>query len=140
MQPGPSENLRQTWTLHIGNSFPDVPFDNAFCPWITDLLDRGVVSGCGAGNYCPSNPVSRAQMAIFLLKTLEGSGYSPPECTDAFDDVPCPSLFADWIEELSARDITSGCGGNDYCPGDSVSRAQMASFITRTFGLTLYGP
>ncbi|MGH9379978.1 MAG: PQQ-dependent sugar dehydrogenase [Thermoanaerobaculia bacterium] len=120
--------------------FTDVPFDSVFCPWIEELAGRGVTAGCGGGDYCPGNPVSRDQMAVFLLKTLLGSGYVPPACTGVFADVPCPSLFADWIEDLVARGITAGCGGGNYCPGTSVSRDQMAVFLSKTFGLSLYGP
>lgn len=120
--------------------FDDVPFDSPLCPWIQDLAGRGVTSGCDGGNYCPGSAVSRGQMAAFLLKTLEGSEYVPPECTGVFDDVPCSSLFAAWVEDLVAREITAGCGGDNYCPGNAVSRAQMAGFLSKTFGLTLYGP
>ncbi|MGH9379312.1 MAG: M14 family zinc carboxypeptidase [Thermoanaerobaculia bacterium] len=120
--------------------FADVPFDNVFCPWIEELAGRGVTAGCGGDNYCPNASVTRDQMAVFLLKTLEGAGYAPPPCNGVFADVPCPSLFADWIEELVARGITAGCGGGNYCPANPVSRDQMAVFLARTFGLTLYDP
>ncbi|MGH9382507.1 MAG: choice-of-anchor D domain-containing protein [Thermoanaerobaculia bacterium] len=120
--------------------FTDVPFDNPFCSWIEELAGRGVTAGCGGGGYCPNNSVSRDQMAVFLLKTLEGPGYTPPACSGAFGDVPCPSLFADWIEDLVARGITAGCGGGNFCPGASVNREQMAVFLGKTFGLTLYDP
>ena len=49
-------------------------------------------------------------MAVFLLKTLEGSAYVPAALRRTiFDDVPCPSPFADWIEDLYDRGITGGC-------------------------------
>ncbi len=47
----------------------------------------------------------------------------------------CPSLFADWIEELSAEGITAGCGGGNYCPSTPNSRGQMAVFLVKTFQL-----
>lgn len=55
-------------------------------------------------------------------------------------DVPCPPLFVDWIEELAGRVITRGCSSAEYCPSTLVARAQMATFVTKTFALTLYGP
>jgi hypothetical protein len=52
-----------------------------------------------------------------------------------FADVP-PGSFADgWIEQLADEAITGGCGGGNYCPDDPVTRAQMAVFLVRTFGL-----
>ena len=70
-------------------------------------------------------------MAVFLLKAKHGAGYMPPACTGVFADVPCPSLFADWIEELYAEGITGGCGAGNYCPANPVTRAQMAAFLLK---------
>jgi len=125
--------------------FNDVPVSDPFAPWIEELFNRGVVAGCaapGGPNYCPNDPVLRQQMAVFLLKTLNGEAYVPPECNGIFDDVPCPSLFADWVEDLALQGITSGCQGVPplYCPADPVRRKQMAVFLTNTFDLLLYGP
>lgn len=84
--------------------------------------------------------MTRAQMATFLLRGLEGPAYQPPACSGAFVDVPCPSTFANWIEELASRSVTSGCSATTYCPGDTVTRQQMAVFLGKAFGLVLYGP
>ena len=123
-----------------GSIFDDVPCTGGpFDPWIEDLATRGITGGCGGGNYCPSSPVTRAQMSAFLLKTAEGPSYTPPPCTGTvFDDVPCTGgIFDPWIEELASRQITGGCGGGDYCPNSSVTRSQMAVFLTLTFSLPL---
>ena len=50
-------------------------------------------------------------MAVFLLKTEHGGGYAPPPCQPQFGDVICPSLFAAWIEQLYAENVTAGCAG-----------------------------
>jgi len=49
--------------------------------------------------------------------------------------VPCPSTFANWIEQLGTENITGGCGGGNYCPSSNNTRGQMAVFMTKTFGL-----
>jgi hypothetical protein len=116
--------------------FPDVPCSSGFAPWINQLVAENITGGCGGGLYCPTNAVNRQQMAVFLLKTLEGSGYTPPACTSpSFSDVPCGHPFATWIYELVARGITAGCGGGFYCPLTNANRGQMATFIVKTFGL-----
>ena len=120
--------------------FPDVDCGLPFGAWIEELYHEGITGGCGGGNYCPNNPVTRAQMAVFLLKSEHGSTYVPPPCHGEFGDVVCPSQFADWIEELAAESVTGGCGGGDYCPGNPNTRGQMAVFLVKTFGLQLYGP
>jgi len=115
--------------------FGDVPCPSQFADWIEQLSAEGITGGCGGGNYCPDAAVTRAQMAAFLLKAEHGSGYTPPACTGVFGDVPCPSQFADWIEQLSAEGITGGCGGGNYCPNNPNTRGQMAVFLVKTFGL-----
>jgi hypothetical protein len=121
--------------------FADVPASSPYCRWIEELARRGVVSGCGGGNFCPGAGVSREQLAIFALATREGPGWAPPPCSTApFADVPPSSPFCRWIAELVNRGIVSGCGGGNYCPAAPVTREQMSVFISLTFGLTLYAP
>jgi S-layer homology domain len=117
-------------------AFPDVPCSSNFAPWINQLVAEGITGGCAGGNFCPTNPVNRQQMAVFLLKTFEGGSYTPPACTVAsFADVPCSHPFAIWIYELVARNITAGCGGGNYCPLTNANRGQMATFLVKTFSL-----
>jgi len=122
--------------------FADVPCTpgTGFPDWIEQLFHEGITGGCGGGNYCPDSSVSRAQMSALLLKSEHGPSYMPPTCTGVFGDVVCPSLFADWIEQLAAEGITGGCGGGNYCPNNPNTRGQMAVFLVKTFGLQLYGP
>jgi len=117
-------------------TFSDVPCSNLFAPWIYDLVSRSVTGGCGNGQYCPNSPITREQMAVFLLRTSDGPAYVPPACTTpTFNDVPCSSGFARWIEELVRRGVTGGCGGGSYCPTTAVTRDQMAIFLVAMFGL-----
>jgi Chaperone of endosialidase/S-layer homology domain len=51
--------------------FNDVPASNPFCPFIEELSRRGITGGCGGGNYCPDDPVTRQQMAAFLVKAVD---------------------------------------------------------------------
>jgi hypothetical protein len=81
-------------------------------------------------------PVSREQMAVFLLRTRFGNGYTPPACAaPSFTDVPCSSPFSPWIYDLVARGITGGCAVGSYCPTSGATRGQMSVFLVRTFGL-----
>jgi hypothetical protein len=121
--------------------FPDVPPSHPFCPFIAEVSRRGVVAGCGGGNYCPGQPVLRHQMAVFALATLDPT-FTPPPCgaTPRFPDVPASSVFCPFVEELARRGVVTGCGGGNYCPASPVTRREMAVFATGAFGLTLYGP
>src|SRR5262249_47224952 len=84
--------FQKTWTLHIGKSFTDVPTSHPFYAFIENIFHNGITSGCGTG-YCPENSVTRAQMAVFLLKGKHGQGFVPPACSPPgiFADVTCPA-------------------------------------------------
>jgi hypothetical protein len=115
--------------------FLDVPCSSNFAPWIERFAAEGITGGCGGGNYCPTAPARRDQMAVFILRSEHGPAYTPPPCSGVFGDVTCPSPFADWIEQLAAEGITGGCGGGNYCPSSSVTRGQMAVFLMKAFDL-----
>jgi hypothetical protein len=121
-----------------GLVFADVPAGHAFVSWIEQLARDGITTGCDTGplRYCPDGIVTRAQMAVFLLRSEHGAQYQPPAATGTvFADVPKNDPFAPWIERLAAEGITGGCSGANYCPTAVVTRAQMAVFLVRPFGL-----
>jgi hypothetical protein len=118
-----------------GTVFTDVPIDGFAAAWIEELADREITAGCDTNLYCPDAVNTRAQMAVFLLVTLEGTGYQPPPATGVFSDVPVSSVYAPWVEEIHARGITAGCDATLFCPDDPVLREQMAVFLSVTFNL-----
>jgi len=121
-----------------GTVFTDVPSNAFAAAWIEQLVAEGITSGCGNGNYCPDRTITRAQMAVFLLRAKYGSTHSPPIATGTlFADVPANAFAAAWIEQLVAEGITAGCGAGNYCPNNAVTRAQMAVFLQRVFNLPL---
>jgi glucose/arabinose dehydrogenase len=121
-----------------GTAFVDVPANHLFGKWIEQLARDGVTGGCGSSMYCPDANVTRGQMAVFLLRAMHGSAFSPPPSTGTvFTDVPANHPFARWIEQLAREGITGGCGSSTYCPDALVTRAQMAVFLVRAFDLPL---
>ncbi len=70
----------KTWTLHIGDSFTDVPPANGFYRFVETILHKNVTGGCTPTTYCPSNSTTREQMAVFVLVSKEPAGYVPPAC------------------------------------------------------------
>ncbi len=74
---------------------------------------------------------TREQMTLALAQAL---AINPPACVagqEMFNDVPASSPFCPYIEELSRRGITGGCGSGNFCPGDPVTRQQMAVFLVK---------
>ncbi len=96
--------------------FADVPCETTpNADYIEAFYNEGITAGCAVNplRYCPNDPVTRAQMAVFILKSWQGPTYVPPPCTGLFEDVPCPGGFAvDWVEDLYNHNITAGCGTN----------------------------
>ncbi|HMZ06856.1 MAG TPA: S-layer homology domain-containing protein, partial [Anaerolineales bacterium] len=125
--PGAYANAVQT--------FADVPSSYWAASFIEQLYDAGITGGCSSNplNYCPESTVTRAQMAVFLLKGIHNSSFTPPAVGEStgFGDVAPDYWAAAWIKQLAAESITGGCGGGNYCPDDAVTRAQMAVFLLK---------
>ena len=120
-------------------SFSDVSINYWAWDFIERLYSAGITGGCllSPPQYCPEQSVTRAQMAVFLLRGIHTSAYAPPTvgADTGFADIPPGYWSAAWIKQLAAEGITSGCGNSNYCPEQPVTRAQMAVFLVRTFGL-----
>jgi hypothetical protein len=92
----------------------------------------GITRGCKPpvnDLYCPTDNVTRGQMAAFLNRALS----LPVATVDFFVDDE-GSVFEDDINAIATAGITLGCNpptNDNYCPNDNVTRAQMASFIVR---------
>jgi hypothetical protein len=119
--------------------FDDVDDSHWAANWIEQFYVDGITVGCSQVplRYCPENRVTRAEMAVFLLRSKHGSDYQPPSAEGIFDDVPASHWAADWIEQLYREGITVGCSQTPflYCPENRVTRAEMAVFLVRTFEL-----
>jgi hypothetical protein len=119
--------------------FQDVPVDYWSADWIEQLAVEGITAGCNVSprQYCPTTPVTRDQMAVFLLRVRHGVDYVPPEAIGVFDDVDPDYWAADWIEQLAEEGITSGCSVTPrmFCPTTPVTRDQMAVFLVEAFNL-----
>jgi len=133
---GEGENGEIYATDHVGSVYRVVapPFrDVVFSPFIDDitwLYYAGVTQGCGSGLYCPTATVTRAQMASFLVRAFDLA----PSGTDYFIDDNL-SIHEDDINALAAAGVTSGCGGDRFCPNLAVRRDEMASFMARAMDL-----
>ncbi len=108
-------------------TFVDVPPTYFAWRFIEGLTSAGLANACGNRQYCPERPATRAETAVFLITAEHGATYVPPPATGTrFTDVPANHPAAPWIERLAAEGITGGCGGGQYCPDASLSRAEMA--------------
>ncbi|MCC7482949.1 MAG: S-layer homology domain-containing protein [Hyphomicrobiales bacterium] len=111
--------------------FTDVPLSHAFADYITLMKHYGITSGCTATTYCPDDPVTRGQMAVFVVRAVMGGDNFTFSSSPYFTDVPTTHQFFKWIQKMKELGITSGCTATTYCPNDPVTRGQMAVFVTR---------
>ncbi|MBT4395745.1 MAG: hypothetical protein HOD33_11295 [Acidiferrobacteraceae bacterium] len=112
--------------------FADVQVSHPFAGEILGLSELGITTGCTQTEFCPSDPVTREQMAAFLTRALDLA--SPSAATNTFGDDD-GSIFETDIEAIFARGITTGCTQTEFCPSDPVTREQMAAFLTRALTL-----
>jgi hypothetical protein len=117
--------------LDSGRFFDDdTSIFEADIEWAAGL---GITQGCDPDGvlYCPQAPVTRAQMASFLVRALD----LEPVPGDRFVDV-WSTHEAD-INALAEAGITLGCDadGTRYCPDQLVTRGQMGSFLARALQL-----
>jgi hypothetical protein len=101
---------------------------------IDALFAAGITTGCDTSDstrFCPDDPVTRGEMAVFLVRALD-----LPPATSIFLDA-AGSPYEPEIGALAAAEITRGCDPLDntrFCPGDHVTRGQMAAFLRRALG------
>lgn len=127
-----STGAEKTWTLHLGDSFTDVPRSHWAYPYVETILHASLTFGCGDAVYCPDVALTRAEMAAFLLRAIHGAGWVPPPPTGTvFTDVQVDHWAAGYIEELAAEGLTNGCAPSQFCPDRPVDRAEMAAFLLR---------
>ena len=95
----------------------------------------GIDPGCSTQplRFCGDQAVNRAEMAellsrAFFLRAAETAGFA---------DVPADHPHAAHIDRIAAARITAGCDTRPalYCPRESVTRGQMATFLARAAGL-----
>ena len=125
---GPAERPQERFT--------DVRASSMHAASIDALLAAGITGGCSTEplRFCPKQPVTRAQMATFLTRALNLAQDARPA---GFTDVSPSSIHATSIDALQAAGITGGCSTEPlrFCPKQPVTRAQMATFLTRALNL-----
>lgn len=93
-------------------TFTDIRGDEWFAEAVEALAARGIVNGRDDGSFAPSEPVSRAQLAAFLVRAL-----GLPECPKAFfTDVCSQDWFFGAVGALSEVGIVSGTGPYQFSP------------------------
>ncbi|HUW14118.1 MAG TPA: S-layer homology domain-containing protein, partial [Anaerolineae bacterium] len=120
-------------------TFLDVDGDHWAYRYVEYVHTRDVVLGYPDGSYQPEELVNRGQMAVYVARALAGGDagleqYTPPE-TPTFPDVEPGSWNFCHVEYLEDAGVVAGYPDLCYHPEHICSRAQMAVYIARAFGL-----
>jgi glucose/arabinose dehydrogenase len=118
-------------TLPPGGTFLDDdgnPHEGA----IEAIAAAGITTGCRTDLFCPQAPVTRAEMAAFLVRAL---GQSPLASSGTFSDVPAGQWYTGFVERIAQLGISTGYADGTFRPLSPTSRGEMALFLMRALDL-----
>ena len=124
----------------VSSRFVDVETGEWWLPYVERLADLGITRGCAVepARFCPGDPVTRQEMASFLVKAIQLERGT----SNRFADVDAGNSHLADINGLATAGITAGCSTEPalYCPTVATTRAQMATFLARALGIATVPP
>jgi len=111
--------------------FNDVPIDYWAYSYIHAIYEAGLTQGCGNGNYCPSDPVTRGEIAAFITRELLGPNFTSYSLVPFFVDVPSTDPYFKYVQRLKDDGITEVPVGGTFNVDANATRDQMAAFLVR---------
>ena len=111
------------------SSFSDVPASAYYARSVAWAVENGITTGTGNGRFSPDATCTRAQSVTFLYRALSARA----EGTAEFRDVPKNAYYADAVAWAAANGITTGIGGGLFGPDNDCTRAQIVTFLFRTY-------
>ena len=113
--------------------FDDVPATHQFFKWVQKMRELGITQGCSPVKFCPDEPVTRGNLAMFLVRArLGGAGDVDYPERPLFNDVPSTHAFFRWIQQVKQLGMNVGCSETEFCPDELVTRGQMAMLLMRS--------
>jgi hypothetical protein len=100
---------------------------------IEAIAAEGITRGCNPpadDRYCPEDQVTRGQMAIFIVRAYD----LPATSGDFFND-DSGKVYEDAANRLAQAGLTQGCAPSRYCGDDTITRGEMAAFLSRAENL-----
>jgi hypothetical protein len=109
--------------------------------WVSDLMvtdrnDSGSARTIRISGIRAGRPTTTTVSAVDLRSALSlRSTTFDISVTPRFEDVPTGHVFAGEVIGLAELGVTKGCTGAQFCPGESVTRGEMAAFLVRSLDL-----
>ena len=136
----------QLWTLHVGDSFTDVPRSQPFYKKIETMLHTASRPAARHAQYCPSDAGLARPDGDLHREGLAGAGEFVPTtgllgtvsrttARRAASRSSPTSLrrtpFCRHVHYLAAQNVTLGCGNARTARRQTITRDAMASFIAK---------
>ncbi len=113
---------------HLTSGFPDVVPGSFYEKAVDWALATGVTTGLPGGVFGPGDPVTRAQLATFMFRTVGEPAGAPPS---GFGDVLEGSWYALAVAWMDHTGITTGTSPTTFSPDRVVDRAELITFLFR---------
>ncbi|WP_052410262.1 S-layer homology domain-containing protein [Paenibacillus durus] len=110
-------------------TYNDVPAGHWANRAVTVLSAKHIVNGISGGGFAPNQPVTRAEFAAMLVRSL---GLAAKEKA-SFSDVTGKEWYADSIAAAYERGIVKGVNAGSFKPQQQITREEMASMIIRAY-------
>ena len=143
--PAPGAPVAGAQTEVRFDDVDDVPYGHPHRPAILGLGFEGMFRGtlCEPSGFCPEEPLLRRDLAVWAARVLvmwDGGGLDDdpePAAATRFADVNAGGRWTPHARWLLEAGVTRGCSAKPlrFCGDETVSRAQMASFLVRLFSL-----
>ncbi|MGN7455611.1 S-layer homology domain-containing protein [Paenibacillus pasadenensis] len=92
------------------------------------LAAKGAIEGRGSGVFDPKGIVTRAEFAKMLIHAFDLDG---KEEGSSFGDIPPGAWYEEYVRSASAKGIINGRSAEAFAPQAAITRAEMATMVTR---------
>lgn len=125
--------------LEPTGDFTDVALDQWYNGEIGAALRFGLIEGYGA-TFGPARPIPRAEAAAILVRALEAVQGQPlptpaterPQLDDFADRLSIAQWAEPYLSKALQEGLLNGYPDGTLRPGDSISRAELATLVKRT--------
>ncbi|QWU13826.1 S-layer homology domain-containing protein [Paenibacillus sophorae] len=125
-------------TLRISSDTAALSFpDRANIPvwaegYVSAAVRKGIIIGFPDGSFHPEQPVSRAEMAVFIYRAINWQADKGAASRTSFsDDAEIPAWAKPYVAAATEHDLLQGQNGNRFAPSSSLTRAEAAVIMLR---------
>ncbi len=112
------------------SGFTDIAADAYYAEAVAWAVENRITTGIDNNRFCPDAPCARAQAVTFLWRA---AGCPKPNGTSSFTDVVADAYYAEAVAWAVENNITTGIDNNCFCPDIPCTRAQIITFLYRSF-------